>query len=73
MESMHTHSNTTSSKELPDLLTALQTNKRTLVVVVPAITVFFWFLVSWITSPLRKYNGPFWAGKCLPLPFRQFH
>ncbi|KAK0744864.1 cytochrome P450 [Apiosordaria backusii] len=31
-------------------------------VVVPIVTLFFWFTVSWASSPLRKYPGPFLAG-----------
>ncbi|KAK3940293.1 Pisatin demethylase [Diplogelasinospora grovesii] len=34
----------------------------TLLVVVPLATVFGWFALSYFTSPLRKYPGPFLAG-----------
>lgn len=34
-------------------------------VLVPAITIFIWFFVAYQTSPLKKYPGPFLAGKCL--------
>jgi len=32
------------------------------VVVIPVVTLFVWFTVSWLVSPLRKYPGPFLAG-----------
>ncbi|KAK4194406.1 putative cytochrome P450 E-class, group I [Triangularia verruculosa] len=32
------------------------------VTVVPIITLFLWFAISWATSPLRRYPGPFLAG-----------
>lgn len=32
-------------------------------VFVPAITIFMWFFVAYQTSPLKKYPGPFLAGK----------
>jgi len=31
-------------------------------VVAPVVTLFVWFTVSWLVSPLRKYPGPFLAG-----------
>lgn len=34
-------------------------------IVVPLASLFLWFTVSWATSPLRKFPGPFLAGEPL--------
>ena len=41
-------------------------------VVAPALTIFLWFLVSYYTSPLKKYPGPFLAGEFASFYSRQF-
>ena len=43
-------------------------NKLGAVVLAPTIAVFLWFLVSYQTSPLKKYPGPFLAGMWLMPP-----
>lgn len=47
---------------VPDFLAAVRSNKAALLVLTPAITIFLWFFVSYHTSPLKKYPGPFLAG-----------
>ena len=37
-------------------------NKLGALVLAPTVAVFLWFLVSYQTSPLKKYPGPFLAG-----------
>ena len=32
----------------------------------PVLTVVVWWTISYFTSPLRKYPGPFLAGKLVP-------
>ncbi|KAK3336366.1 cytochrome P450 [Cercophora scortea] len=44
------------------LLTTLQANKLASLVLAPSIACFLWFFVSYHTSPLKKYPGPFLAG-----------
>lgn len=39
-----------------------------IVLVAPVVTLFLWFFVSYHTSPLKKYPGPFLAGRSTPNP-----
>lgn len=48
------------------LLQEARQYKAAIVLLTPAITIFLWFFVSYQTSPLKKYPGPFLAGSCNP-------
>ena len=63
MESMLPESHGILPQSLPEFLTVVKENKAALVFLTPAITIFLWFFVSYHTSPLKKYPGPFLAGK----------
>jgi hypothetical protein len=49
------------------VLAGVLANKLSVLLLSPAIAVFLWFLVSYQTSPLKKYPGPFLAGACFML------
>lgn len=63
MESLLPQSNGALPQNFPEFLDAVKSNKAALVFLTPAITVFLWYLVSYYTSPLKKYPGPFLAGQ----------
>lgn len=44
----------------------------TVALVTPAVTCFLWFFVSYHTSPLKKYPGPFLAGMRPPFRITSF-
>ena len=44
------------------LLQGARQYKAAILLLTPAITLFFWFFVSYQTSPLKRYPGPFLAG-----------
>ena len=46
-----------------DWATAASDNALVLLFLVPSITCFLWFFVSYHTSPLKQYPGPFLAGQ----------
>ena len=56
----------TDAFDVNALIAAVLANKLAVVVLAPSIAVFFWFFVSYQTSPLKKYPGPFLAGKSWP-------
>ncbi len=49
------------------VLAGVLANKLIVLILSPAIAVFLWLLVSYQTSPLKKYPGPFLAGMWLVL------
>ncbi|KAK0634755.1 cytochrome P450 [Bombardia bombarda] len=44
------------------VITSLLANKLGILILGPLVTTFLWFLVSYQTSPLKRYPGPFLAG-----------
>lgn len=50
-------------ERFPDFVVALLSNKTAVVLTTSAAAVFSWFFISYHTSPLKQYPGPFLAGK----------
>jgi hypothetical protein len=53
------------TQRLPDWLVELLSSKTAVVVTTSAAAVFSWFFISYHTSPLKQYPGPYIAGKTM--------